>query len=81
MRAADCLTIRGRKYTFTRVREIVHDCIDSYFFGNDGYFATSCASSYCAFFGIHVPVMKVALGEGGDGKGAFDILEAITFGK
>ena len=78
---ADCPTLRGKTYTLNEVREIVHDYIDSFFFGNDNYFATSCASTYCAFFGIHVAVMMVALGEGGDGKGLFDILEATMFNK
>ena len=78
---ADCPVIRGRQYSLSDVRKVVHDYIDSFFYKNDGYFVTSCASTYCAFFGIHVPVMMVAIGEGGDGKGAFDILESSLFGK
>ncbi|CAK0830227.1 unnamed protein product, partial [Prorocentrum cordatum] len=69
---ADCPVVRGRQYSLSD---------DSFFYKNDGYFVTSCASTYCAFFGIHVPVMMVAIGEGGDGKGAFDILESSLFGK
>ena len=62
------------------MRDVVHDFVDSYFYKNDNYFAVSCAYTYCAFYEIHVPSMAVALGEGGDGKGAFDILESATLG-
>ena len=54
---------------------------ESLFWRNDNYFAVQCASAYGAFHGINVPVMLYALGEGGEGKGLWDIMMHALFGK
>ena len=64
IRESDCLVILGRRLTVEEVRQVVIDFIDSFCNDNDGYFATSCASTYCAFYGIHVALIQFALGEG-----------------
>lgn len=65
---SDCLSTMGqrlaanplvifvvrRKLTAAEVKQAVFDFIDSVFCENDGYFATSCASTCCAFSGIHI---------------------------
>ena len=80
VRDSDCPELDGRQLTVEEVRQIVLTFIDSFFWDNDNYFATSCASTYCVFYGIHVPIILFALGEGGDGKGLFDILETTMLG-
>ena len=81
LRAADYPVIRGKQYSLKEVRGVVHDYINSYFYSINSHFATTCASTYCAVFGLHVPIMMDALAEGGDGNGAFDILESAMLGK
>jgi hypothetical protein len=72
--------VLGRRLTVEEVRRCVFDFIESFFLENDNYFAASCASIYCAFHAIHVALILFALGEGGDGKGLFDILETAMLG-
>lgn len=80
LRQSDCPTVLGRRIKLNDVQTRLLDFIASFFYNNDHFFAASVASTYNAFYEIHVPVMIYPLGEGEDGKGLFDILETQMLG-
>ena len=62
IRSADLPVVKGKRLSSEEVRTLVRDYIESYFYGNDNYFAVSCMATYCAFYGLHVPAIQFALG-------------------
>ena len=67
--------------TISTMRQFLDTFITSHFWDNDDYFATTVASLYACFHRIETQIMHNGVGEGGDGKGMFDMLQQAVVGE
>jgi hypothetical protein len=63
------------------VRAFLDTFIKSHFWENDQYFATTVSSLYAAFHRLETGIMNNGVGDGGDGKGMFDIMQMAVVGE